>query len=162
MAVTAGTFARAAVVAIVLALFVTLLPAPPAHAVDSRTPARIQTIVERKINRAREANGLRPLKVNVRLERFATDHAGYMAKHRTLVHDSLARLRLEAPLTALAVSENIARNTAPNAAARAHYMFMHSAGHRANILDRHATHMGVGVVKRGAYTYIVQRFATLP
>lgn len=162
MAVTSPNLARAAVVAIVLALLVTLLPATPAHAADSRTPERIQTIAERKINRARAARGLRPLRVNVRLERFATDHAGYMAKHRTLVHDSLTRLRLEAPATALTVSENIARNTASNAAKRAHYMFMHSTGHRANILDRRVTHMGVGVVKRGAYTYIVQRFATLP
>ena len=162
MAVHAASYARAVVLAIVLALFVTLVPATPAHAADSRSRGRIQTLVERKINRAREANGLRPLRVHVRLERFATEHAGYMAHHRTLVHDSLTRLRIEGPATALTVSENIARNTAPNAAARAHYMFMHSAGHRANILDRRATHMGVGVVKRGAYTYIVQRFAALP
>lgn len=156
------SIARFAVVATVLALLVTLLPAAPAQAADSRTPERIQTIVERKINRAREAHGLKPLRVNRRLEYWSTDHARYMARNRTLVHDSLRRLRLEAPATALSVSENIARNTAPNAARRAHRMFMRSPGHRRNILDPGATHMGVGVVKRGAYTYIVQRFARLP
>lgn len=161
MAVSARAPARAVVLVLVLALLVTLMPATPALAVDSRNPERIQTIVERKINRARERNGLRPLRVRFRLERFATDHAGYMARRRTLVHDSLYRLRIEAPASALTVGENIARNTARNAAARAHRMFMRSPGHRAIILDRRATHMGVGVAKRGGYTYIVQRFATL-
>lgn len=155
-------FAHLAVAALVLALVVTLLPATPAHAADSRTIEQIQTIMERKINRARTARGLKPLRVHRRLEYFATGHARYMARNRTLVHDSLYRLRLEAPATALTFSENIARNTAPNAARRAHYMFMRSPSHRANILHRSSTHMGVGVAKRGKYTYIVQRFATLP
>jgi uncharacterized protein YkwD len=152
--------ALAAAVALVLAL--TLVPATPAHAADRRPVERIQTLVEDRINAARAAKGLKPLKVNRRLERWATDHAGYMAANRTLVHDSLTRLRLEAPPHALSYSENIARNTADNAAKRAHQMFMRSGGHRANILDRQATHMGVGVIKHGGYTYIVQRFAALP
>ena len=37
-------------------------------------------------------------------------------------------------------------------------MFMNSSSHRANILSRRMTHMGIGVAKRGNYTYIVQRF----
>ena len=147
---------------VVAALLVTLLPATPAHAADSRTVEQIQTLVERKVNNARAAHGLAPLRVNRRLQYFAGDHAQYMASNRVLVHDSLTRLRLEAPATALTVSENIGYNSATNAAQRAHYLFMNSSGHRANILDRRATHMGIGVVKRGGYTYIVQRFASLP
>ena len=162
MAVSRERLAPLAVVMLALALVLALAPATPAQARDSRRVGRIQTIMENRINAAREARGLQPLRVNRRLERFATGHAQYMADRRTLVHDSLVRLRLEAPATALKVSENIARNTASNAARRAHRMFMQSSGHRANILDSSATHMGVGVVKRGDYTYIVQRFATLP
>lgn len=162
MAVTQQRLVRVTVAAIALALLVTLLPATPAHAADSRTVEQIQTILERKINNARTARGLRPLRVHRRLEYWATDHARYMASKRTLVHDSLYRLALEAPPTALTFSENIARNTASNAARRAHRMFMRSPAHRANILDRSATHMGVGVAKRGRYTYLVERFATLP
>lgn len=155
-------FTHVTIAILVLTLLITLVPATPSQAADRRTVERIQTIMERKINRAREVRGLRPLKVHRRLEYWATDHAAYMARHRTLVHDSLTRLRLEAPPTAVTFSENITRNRAANAAKRAHRMFMRSRPHRANILDRRAAHMGVGVVKRGRYTYIVQRFATMP
>lgn len=162
MAVNRRSCTQIGVMLVVLTLAITLLPATPAQAADTRSVERIQTLVERKINNARTARGLRPLRVNRRLEYWATDHAQYMARNRVLVHDSLVRLRLEAPRLALRYSENIARNTASNAARRAHRMFMRSSGHRANILDRQATHMGVGVVKRGGTTYIVQRFAALP
>jgi uncharacterized protein YkwD len=162
MAVNRTRFAPLVAITLAFTLLLVAVPAAPAQARDSRSAQRIQAMVENKLNAARERQGLKPLKVNRRLERYATDHARYMAANGTLVHDSLTRLRLEAPATALRVSENIARNTASNAATRAQQMFMQSSGHRANILDRRATHMGVGVVKRGDYTYIVQRFATLP
>jgi uncharacterized protein YkwD len=159
MAVTHRWFAHVVVVLTALCLALTLLPATPAHAADNRRLERIHAIAESRINAAREARGLKPLKVHRKLEYWATDHAQYMARHRILVHDSLARLELEAPRNAVFFSENIARNTASNAARRAHYLFMRSAGHRANILDRKATHMGIGVAKRGDTTYLVQRFA---
>lgn len=147
--------------AVMTAMLVTLAPAPAAHAADSRTLEQIQTIAERRINKARAAHGLRPLRVNRKMEYWATDHARRMARRRTLFHDSLTRLRYESPTKAIAWGENVARNTAPNAARRAHYMFMRSPGHRANILNPAFTHMGIGVRKRGRYTYLVQRFATV-
>lgn len=162
MAVDRSRFAHLTVAVLVATLLIALVPATPAEAADSRTVEQIQTIVERKINRARTARGLKPLRVNRKLEYWATDHARFMARKRTLVHDSLYRLQLEAPRTAISFSENIARNTAANAARRAHRMFMRSPAHRANILHPTTTHMGVGVAKRGNYTYIVQRFVTLP
>jgi uncharacterized protein YkwD len=161
VAVNDRWFAHIVVVLMAVCLVLTLLPATPAHAADNRRLERIQTIAENRINKAREAHGLKPLKVHRRLEHWATDHAQHMARNHTLVHDSLARLQREAPRNAVLVSENIARNTASNAARRAHYLWMRSADHRVNILDRKATHMGIGVAKRGDHTYLVQRFATI-
>lgn len=162
VAVDRQRFAQLTVVVLVATLLMALLPATPAEAADSRTVERIQTILERKINYARTSRGLKPLRVNRKLEYWATDHARYLARNRVLVHDSMLRLRLEAPARAITFSENIGYNSASNAARRAHYLFMRSAGHRANILHRSSTHMGIGVVKRGGYTYIVERFVTLP
>jgi uncharacterized protein YkwD len=153
---------RVTVWTILAALLFTLAPAAPAAAVDDRSAERIRTIVENRINNARESRGLRPLRINMRLEYFAQTHAQNMAEAQTLFHDTLNRLQLESPATALSWAENIGRNTSDNAGARAHYLFMHSDGHRANILNATTTHMGIGVQKRGAYTYIVERFARLP
>lgn len=162
MAVHRQRLAHLTLAVVVVALLVTLLPATPAQAADSRTIEQIQTLLERRVNNARTARGLGPLRVNRRLEYWAGDHAQYLASKRTLVHDSSIRLWVEAPATAAAVSENIGYNSASNAARFAHRMFMGSTDHRANILRRSTTHMGIGVVKRGGNTYIVQRFATLP
>jgi uncharacterized protein YkwD len=161
MAVRAGRFRHAVIGAVILALLLVAAPATPAQALDARRPGRIQTLVERKINNARTARGLAPLKVNAKVEYWSIDHARHMARRGQLEHDSITRLRRESPRRAVAWSENIARNTAANAARRAHRMWMRSPGHRANILNPLTTHMGVGVVKRGGYTYIVQRFTTL-
>lgn len=164
MAVTTGTPRRCARLSVTLLLFAmltTLLPVTPAQA-DDRSTARIQTLVERKVNRARVARGLRPLKVQGRLEYWATDHARYLARNRTLVHDSVTRLFAEGPPRTLIVAENIGRNRSANAAKRAHRMFMRSPSHRVNVLHPGMTHMGIGVVKRGRSTYVVQRFAKLP
>lgn len=164
MAVTTASRRRGArfsVTVLLFAMLTTLLPAAPAQAAE-RSTARIQTLVERKVNHARVSRGLRPLKVQRRLEYWATDHARYMARNRTLVHDSLTRLIAEGPARALVVAENIGYNRSRNAAKRAHRLFMRSPAHRLNLLHPGMTHMGIGVVKRGRYTYVVQRFAKLP
>lgn len=163
MTINAVPFARRLLaVAVLVACFFTLVPQAPAHAADSRTAARIQSIMERKINDARTSRGLRPLRIHTRLEYFAKDHAGWMARNRSLTHDSALELAREAPARAITWGENIAYNTAADSATYAHRGFMRSAPHRANILNPAYTHMGIGVVKRNGVTYFVQRFATIP
>lgn len=149
---------RIAVLAAVSALLLTLVPAP-AHAVDSRTPTRIRNQIERKINNARENNGLAPLKANKRMRRYAKNHSGYMASIGRLEHDSLTRIRIEVVSGATMWGENVGRTTASNGAKRMHRLFMKSLAHRQNILRPGFTHMGVGVVKSGGYIYVTQRFA---
>jgi uncharacterized protein YkwD len=139
-----------------LTLAATLFPAP-AHAVDRSAEWEIRNRIERKINRARDRRGLRRLKVNDRMERYSDDHAEAMASRGTIFHD--AKLAVEVLLGASCWGENVGYTSASDAAASLHWMFMHSAGHRDNILRKRWTHMGIGVEKRNGRVYVVERFA---
>jgi uncharacterized protein YkwD len=149
---------RVAVVALLsLTLVLTLVPATPAFAIDSRTAAEIRDRLERKINRTRERRDLRRLKVSDRMQDYAKDHAEDMARQGTIFHD--ARLAVEVLLGASCWGENVGYTSASDAADSLHTLFMHSAGHRENILRRRWTHMGIGVEKRNGRVYVVERFA---
>ena len=148
-----------------LALFVTtlavavlagLVPADSAEAADRRKHYDIRDRIEYMINRERTRNGLPRLRVHKGVQRLARDHSLDMARYRDIWHDPY--LRHEVPRRAMAWGENVARTTARDAAGRSHYLFMSSSGHRANVLRGRWTHMGIGVAKRGRYTYITQRF----
>lgn len=147
---------RQLVVALVLILSATLVPATPAHALDSRKPHEIRDRIEYLINRERVKRGLRRLKVNKKTQYWARDHAREMASHRKVYHDP--NLRYEIPKGCSAWGENVARTSASDAARSAMTLFMNSTAHKENILKKRWTHMGIGVAKRGNYTYIVQRF----
>lgn len=151
---------RALVIALVLALSATLLMSEPAHAADSRTRAQIRDRIEYLINRQRIRHGRGRLRVNAKTQRQAAYHARAMARRRRIYHDS--RLRYEVPRDCTAWAENVARTPARDAARSAMTLFMNSSSHRANILSRRMTVMGIGVAKRGNYTYIVQRFCDRP
>lgn len=148
---------RATVIAVVAALCVTLLPAPAAQAAASPSAADIRDRIEYLINRDRARYGLRRLRVSTRIESFAKDHAGDMAARGTIFHD--VAFSAESLAGATAMGENVGMTGSSEPARAAHSMFMQSPPHRENVLKARWTHMGVGVVKRGGYTYVVQRFA---
>ncbi len=149
---------RALIVALVTAMLLPLLPATPADAADARTAAEIRNRIEYLVNRERARQGLRRLRPHDRTQYWARDHSREMARARRIYHDS--RLAYEVPAKATSFGENVARTTAPDAAGAAMRMFMASSGHRQNILHRPWRRMGIGVAKRGDYTYITQRFFT--
>ncbi len=148
---------RQVAIALVLVLSATVFTATPAEAVDSRTIAQIRDRMQYLINRHRARHGVRKLRVNTTARRWAQDHAREMASRRRVYHDS--NLYRETPRSCRwAWSENVARTSAGDAARAAMRMFMNSSSHRANILRPRMTHMGIGIAKRGRYTYVVQRF----
>lgn len=149
---------RPVIIAMVAALCLTLLPATPAAAADTRSVGDIRDRVEYLVNRERARHGLRRLRVSSRVQYYATDHARLMARAGTIFHD-VTGLQGETLRSATAWGENVGMTTAPDAARHAHRLFMNSSGHRANILKPRWTHMGIGVAKRNGTTYIVQRFA---
>jgi len=108
------------------------------------------------LNAERTERGLRPLKVNRRLSRAATAHADDMVRrdyfsHETLIGTSfVTRIRRTGYLSgprAWIVGENLAwgsgDRSSPASIVRA---WMHSPGHRANILQRRFREIGLGLV----------------
>jgi uncharacterized protein YkwD len=127
-----------------------------ANAVPSKAAKR--TVVRATLcvlNAERERHGLRPLKRNKRLSGAARRHARDMARRKYFAHDSLGgrsfvdRIRRTGYLRGARswwVGENLAWGThnlsAPRAITR---MWMHSPGHRANILSPSFREVGIGL-----------------
>ena len=159
MAVKKFSVRRLIAVALLAALFTTTLPTVEAEAA---TVVDIRRGLQRRINNAREARGLRTLKVNVLMTTFATDHALKMGRAGSIFHDGSTALWNEVPDGAWWRAENVGYVTdGADVAKRMHRAFMNSAGHKANILNRRATHMGIGVVKVNGKVWVVERFADM-
>jgi uncharacterized protein YkwD len=112
-------------------------------------------------NQERKANGLAPLQWDEKLAAAARSHAREMAKRNASSHefpgeDSLPVRVTKAGVQFSAIAENVA--DAPSVA-RIHDLWMHSPGHRANILDKEMDSLGVGVVERNGQYFAVEDFA---
>ena len=112
-------------------------------------------------NRERQAQGLPALRWDDALASAARQHAGAMAVQRSVAHTLPGEPSLPGRATRAGVhfswlSENIVATTD---AASAHSAFMHSANHRANILDSDMDTVGIGVVERGGQIYVVEDFS---
>jgi uncharacterized protein YkwD len=94
------------------------------------------------VNAQRAAHGLRPLVVSPCATHYAAPWTTHMAATNTLVHQSLAPL-LRCP--SRGAGENIAYGNV--SADQMMTMWMNSPGHRANILNRTFTRIGVGAVR---------------
>ena len=113
------------------------------------------------LNEERASAGLQPLVWNPALASAARVHAERMAAKSAISHQFAGEPGLTARLSSSgahfsAVAENVA--VAPTAVSL-HDAWMHSAGHRANILDSNFTSVGIAVVVRGEDLWAVQDFA---
>jgi uncharacterized protein YkwD len=108
------------------------------------------------VNRERAAHGERRLRLNVHLDRAAQTHTASMASNDYFEHfgpsgqTPVARMRAAGYIfsshVGYQVGENIAWGTLSLATPRAIVSaWMHSPGHRANILDRHYRDTGIGI-----------------
>lgn len=147
---------RPLAVALISAILLALVPASAAQARDSRTIAEIRDRMEYLVNRERVRHGLPRLKAHYRTQRRARGHSKDMASRGTIWHDP--NLGNEVPPRSTAYGENVAMTRARDAASRSMTMFMESSGHRRNVLYHRWSHMGIGIAKRGGYTYVTQRF----
>lgn len=143
------------VIAVVVAVTVSVAPATPAEAAPSE--AEIRDRLEYLINRARARHGLRRLTVDLTVQRYAKGHAKLMASSGTIFHDPA--LGLEVLVGATAWGENVGYTSQAKPAKTLHSMFMNSTLHRANVLRARWTHMGIGIERRNGRVYAVQRFA---
>jgi uncharacterized protein YkwD len=106
-------------------------------------------------NRERARHGLPRLKENPKLRRAAERHSSSMVDERYFDHtspggatmvDRIRRTGYTRHARAWALGENIAWGSGSLAtAAEIHRSWMHSAGHRANILQRSFREIGIGI-----------------
>ena len=113
-------------------------------------------------NRERVTQQLPPLMWNNALAKAARRHALRMAKQDDLSHQlpgepPLAQRAGQAGARFSEIGENIAVGPRVQSI---HTGWMHSPGHRANILDAHFTALGVGVIEDNGQLYAVEDFST--
>jgi uncharacterized protein YkwD len=111
------------------------------------------------VNAQRTHRGLRPLRLDPRLDRAARRHSQDMVAKRYFAHDSRSGARFSARIARTgwmrgrarwSVGENIAWGTGAQAAPRAIVAaWMRSASHRVNILNPRFRVIGIGIA-RGA------------
>jgi uncharacterized protein YkwD len=109
------------------------------------------------LNNERRAHGLRPLRLDSKLNRAARGHARDMVAKRYFSHDSrsgasfsarIARTGWTRARRSWTVGENIGYGTGRYATPRSMVrMWMNSPGHRANILKGRFRLIGIGIAK---------------
>lgn len=114
---------------------------------DDQDPA---TTLVALINRDREAAGLPTLRRTGALDAVATGHSQDMASAGFVGHTSKTTGGVSERVAAAGIAtpialENIGRAYSPGSV---HAGLMGSPGHRANILNPHVTHLGVGLVRQ--------------
>jgi uncharacterized protein YkwD len=112
-------------------------------------------------NREREARGLQALRWNTALAEAARRHTELMVEHQTISHQfpgepSLPTRATQAGVQFSALAENVAE--APKYT-EIHNLWMHSPGHRANILDPNLNSIGIAVAESNGEFYAVQDFS---
>ena len=114
-------------------------------------------------NQERKAQGLQLLRWDDKLASAARGHVREMASRNAIAHDfpgeaSLPERVTQAGVRFSSIAENVAE--APSVA-RIQELWMHSPGHRANILDKDMDSLGVGVVRRNGEYFAVEDFARI-
>lgn len=112
-------------------------------------------------NRERVSRGIAPLQFDPALSEAARFHALQMAARGDISHQfsgepDLSRRGAAVGVRFSLISENVGE--APNAS-MFHELWMHSKGHRENLLDPKVNVVGIAVVSRGGQFYAVEDFA---
>jgi uncharacterized protein YkwD len=128
---------------------------------NSSYPSASEQVLFDDANRERAKEDLPPLKWNSLLASAARHHAELMAQHSAISHQFPGEPALIQRITAVGarfsmLAENVA---AGQDAGDIHYGWMHSPGHRANILDPKLTALGVAVVEARGRLFAVQDFS---
>jgi uncharacterized protein YkwD len=139
-------------------LVAALLLAAPASAVTLLPNNSAETKLVRRINHVRTAHGLARMKVVTGLERAATRHTNSMARRGYFRHElrykgtwktfgTWIRWYWPGPgYTSWSAGENLAWGAPGLGARRTVSLWMHSPGHRANLLNKQWNRIGVAVV----------------
>lgn len=113
-------------------------------------------------NKDRVEHGLSPLRRDPVLSEAAASHAREMARHNDISHGfpgepDLASRAATVGVRFSLITENVAE--APDSAL-IHDLWMHSEGHRANLLDPNVDSVGISVIVQEEQLYAVEDFAS--
>jgi uncharacterized protein YkwD len=113
-------------------------------------------------NEARANQGLSPLRFDPVLAEASAVHAREMANHDAISHQfdgepELATRAANAGVHFSEIAENVGE--APTSPI-IHDLWMHSPGHRANLLDPNVDSIGIAVISRDNQLYAVEDFAS--
>ena len=148
------------------ALFVLLLlTSSLAHAVTRgvvNTPNVAEQLLLSEANKDRAAHALKTLTRDPMLSQAALYHAFQMADHADISHGfpgepDLSQRGATAGVRFSLITENVAEAQDP---AVIHDLWMHSSGHRANLLDPSVNVVGIAVVTRNEEVFAVEDFAS--
>ncbi len=129
-----------------LAASTALVGAAPASAGTTREARMVA-----KINTARANHGLPALRISPDLMSAARSHTVAMAGQRMLFHTG--------SFTAICCWSSVGENVGRGYTVRGvHRSLMHSAPHRANILNPRMREVGVGVVSSGGQLWVTEVF----
>src|SRR3984957_13008904 len=149
-----------------LAALVLLSTTPNLHAQSAFGSQNKLTVAEQYLlaaaNEARANQGLPPLRLDPVLSEASALHAREMANHATISHQfngepELATRGANAGAHFSLISENVGE--APSSVI-IHDLWMHSPGHRANLLDPNVDAIGIAVISRDNQLYAVEDFAS--
>ena len=133
----------------VFALALCIISSVFAAAEHQTAPGSEEEQVVELTNRQRMEYGLSALKLNPLLSKTAQSHSDNMAQTDTMAHtlngSTMTQRVKGAGYQFLAIGENIAFNQ--STPAEVVNGWMHSPGHRANILNKDFTEIGVGIAK---------------
>jgi uncharacterized protein YkwD len=136
--------------------------APTLHAQRQMAPTVAEQYLLSAANEEREARGIAPLHLDPTLAKAAVFHAREMAEHPGVVsHQFPGEPELSARGSSAGahfslITENVAE--APSSPI-IHDLWMHSPGHRANLLDPNVDSIGIAIVSRDNQLYAVEDFA---
>ena len=128
-------------------------PEPPTETVAEATLSARELALRNAVNAERQLHGLAALPVGTSLERAARDHTADMIKNGYLGHDWHTGVPFGMWVTryfACTAGEIIAWRSPAQTAANAIQQWLHSPGHRAALLSRTWTVMGVELAPRHA------------
>jgi uncharacterized protein YkwD len=139
-----------------------MAPAVPGHAtLQLNGPNVAEQFLLSAANVDRAARGLPILHYNPTLAEAARFHAREMAAHGDISHQfpgepELSERGAKAGAHFSVISENVAETTD---ASRLHDLWMHSEGHRRNLLDPAVDSVGISVVFKNNKAFAVEDFA---
>ncbi len=127
----------------------------------ARPSQSAEQLLLNQANSDRSARNLTPLRNDPLLSQAARYHAEQMAQHADISHGfpgepSLSLRGAYAGVHFSLITENVAETGDP---AIIHDLWMHSPGHRANLLDPAVNVVGIAVVVRDDAVYAVEDFA---